>query len=73
MSACKARQDEMIRVLARALAAGASVTFTHSGDGSAVTVAFLGKTLTVHGTDTTVALEGALGALPALGPETVGP
>jgi hypothetical protein len=42
----KARQDEMTRALARALAAGASVTFTRSGDGSTVTVAYQGKTLT---------------------------
>jgi hypothetical protein len=59
-----ARQDEMILALTRALAAGASVTFTHSGAGSTVTVAYQGKTLTAHGTNTATALENALAALP---------
>jgi hypothetical protein len=65
--------DEMTRSLARALAAGASVTFTHGSDGSTVTIACQGTTLTVHGTDTAAALESALAALPTLGPETAGP
>jgi len=49
------------------------VTFTHSRDGSTVTIAHQGKILTIHGTDAAAALESALAALPALGPETAGP